>query len=112
MARFKELYPTVPVNMVYELPNFKVMVGYFLTSEEALVLWGKIKGEFDGRWLFVPILHWMTWKRARYRRSNFWMTDRLRQKRRENRALRNTQCEVFLLEMKFFLKKCKKRYNS
>ena len=47
MTRFKELYPTVPVNMVYELPNFKVMVGYFLTSEEALVLWGKIKGEFD-----------------------------------------------------------------
>ena len=33
--------------MVYELPNFKVMVGYFLTSEEALVLWGKIKGEFE-----------------------------------------------------------------
>ena len=47
VARFKDLYPTVPVNMVYELPNFKVMVGYFLTSEEALVLWGKIKGEFD-----------------------------------------------------------------
>ena len=47
VARFKNLYPTVPVNMVYELPNFKVMVGYFLTSEEALVLWGKIKGEFE-----------------------------------------------------------------
>ncbi len=47
VARFKDLYPTVPVNMVYELPNFKVMVGYFLTSEEALVLWGKIKGEFE-----------------------------------------------------------------
>lgn len=37
------------------------------------------------------------------------MTDRLRQKRRENRALRNTQCEVFLLEMKFFLKKMQKK---
>lgn len=47
VTRFKDLYPTVPVNMVYELPNFKVMVGYFLTSEEALVLWGKIKGEFE-----------------------------------------------------------------
>lgn len=47
LSRFKELYPETPAYMVYENPYFKVTVGNCLSLEEAIILWGRIKGDFD-----------------------------------------------------------------
>lgn len=47
LSRFKELYPGIPAEMTYDNPYFKVTVGYCLTSEEAIILLGKIKDAFD-----------------------------------------------------------------
>ena len=46
-ARFKEIYPDIPTYMSYVNPYFRVTVGDCLTKEEAIILWGKIKGAFD-----------------------------------------------------------------
>ena len=47
MNRFKEIYPDIPVYMVYDNPYFKVTVGNCLTEDEARILQGKIQGAFD-----------------------------------------------------------------
>lgn len=47
MKRFRELFPGVPVEMVYDKIYFKVKAGNCLTSDEAITLWGRIKGVFD-----------------------------------------------------------------
>lgn len=47
MARFRELYPAVPVYMSYENPYFKVTVGNCTTKEEAIILKGQIEGSFS-----------------------------------------------------------------
>lgn len=47
MNRFKELFAGVPVEMVYDKIYFKVKAGNCLTSDEAITLWGRIKGVFD-----------------------------------------------------------------
>lgn len=46
-ARFKEFFPDVPAYMSYENPYFKVTVGNCVSTEEAIVLWGRVKGSFD-----------------------------------------------------------------
>ncbi len=46
-SRFRELFPDIPTYMVYENPYFKVTVGNCLTNEEAIILWGRIKWNFD-----------------------------------------------------------------
>ncbi len=45
--RFREMFPDVPTYMSYDNPYFKVTVGNCLTMEEAIILWGKVKGSFD-----------------------------------------------------------------
>lgn len=50
-AAFEEAYPDVKVYMVYENPYFKVSVGNCVTSEEAIVLLGRIKAHFPGAYL-------------------------------------------------------------
>ena len=47
LSQFKELYPDIPAGMVYENPYFKVTVGNCISSEEAIILWGRIKKQFD-----------------------------------------------------------------
>ncbi|MBE5034601.1 hypothetical protein [Gallalistipes aquisgranensis] len=47
LTRFRELHPDTPAYMVYENPYFKVTVGNCLSLEEAIILWGRIKGDFD-----------------------------------------------------------------
>lgn len=48
ISRFKDIYPDIPAYMDYDnMPYFKVTVGNCLTSEEAIILWGKIKDAFD-----------------------------------------------------------------
>ena len=51
MAKFKEIYPSIPVYMDYDDPYFKVTVGNCLTSEEAIILLGKIRDAFDRAFL-------------------------------------------------------------
>ena len=46
-ARFNEIYPDIPAYWKYEAPYFSVSVGNCLTSEEAIILWGKINSAFD-----------------------------------------------------------------
>lgn len=45
-ALFKETYPGIMVYPVYENPYFKVAVGNCLTSEEAIILKGKVAATF------------------------------------------------------------------
>lgn len=52
-ARFSELFPEVPVHMVYENPYFKVTAGNCLTNEEAVVLWGRVKSSFNTAFVVV-----------------------------------------------------------
>lgn len=43
---FEEKYPGIRAYMVYENPYFKVTVGNCLTAEEAIILRGRIAGDF------------------------------------------------------------------
>ena len=43
---FKENYPGIKVYMVYENPYFKVAVGDCLTTEEAIILKGRVSSAF------------------------------------------------------------------
>ncbi len=45
--RFSEAFPNIPVYLVYETPNYKVTVGNCLTSDEAVMLWGRVKDGFE-----------------------------------------------------------------
>lgn len=47
MKRFGEIYAGVPVEMVYDKIYFKVKAGNCLSYDEAITLWGRIKGMFD-----------------------------------------------------------------
>jgi len=47
LSQFRSLFPGVPAYMVYENPYFKVSAGNCVTYEEAVVLWGNVKGSFD-----------------------------------------------------------------
>ena len=54
MARFLEIYPDIPAYMDYDnIPYFKVTVGNCLKMEEAIILWGRIRDDFD-RAFIVP----------------------------------------------------------
>lgn len=44
---FREEYPGISTYVTYESPNFKVTVGDCTSMEEAVKLWGRIKGRFD-----------------------------------------------------------------
>lgn len=48
---FESTYPGVRVHMVYQTPYYKVTVGDCLTSEEAIILKGKIAGTFPKAFL-------------------------------------------------------------
>ncbi len=48
---FAEAFPDVQVYMVYENPYFKVSAGNCVTSEEAIVLLGRIRSRFPGAYL-------------------------------------------------------------
>ncbi|MDR2936015.1 MAG: hypothetical protein LBU80_01555 [Rikenellaceae bacterium] len=45
--RFSEAFPGIPVYLVYEAPNYKVTVGNCLTSDEAVMLWGRVRESFE-----------------------------------------------------------------
>ncbi|MCD7969470.1 MAG: hypothetical protein LUF87_03870 [Alistipes sp.] len=51
LNRFRELYPGIPADMKYDVPDFKVTAGYCLTNEEAIILWGRIKNQFPKAFL-------------------------------------------------------------
>ena len=46
LARFKESFPDIPADMIYENPYFKVAVGNCLTMDEAMIVWGRVKDQF------------------------------------------------------------------
>lgn len=48
---FEEDFADIPVYLVYENPYFKVSAGNCVTSEEAIVLLGKIRGRFPEAYL-------------------------------------------------------------
>lgn len=50
-AAFEEAFPDVRVYMVYENPYFKVTAGNCVTSEEAIVLLGRVRSRFPGAYL-------------------------------------------------------------
>ena len=48
---FRTAFPDIPVYLVYENPYFKVSAGNCVTSEEAIVLLGKIRSQFPEAYL-------------------------------------------------------------
>ena len=46
MTQFRETFPDIPAYLDYETPYFKVKVGNCVNYEEAITLWGKVKGVF------------------------------------------------------------------
>ncbi len=52
--KFKEDYPNVGLDLVYDSPYFKITVGQYLTKEEAIMLWGALKDEYPTSFV-VPI---------------------------------------------------------
>ena len=48
---FETAFPDIPVYLVYENPYFKVSAGNCVTSEEAIVLLGKIRSQFPEAYL-------------------------------------------------------------
>lgn len=46
MAAFKEIHPDIPAYPSYNT-SFKVTVGNCLNETEAIMLWGRVKGDFD-----------------------------------------------------------------
>ncbi len=46
MAQFHETFPDIAVYLDYETPYFKVKVGNCVSYEEAITLWGRVKGVF------------------------------------------------------------------
>lgn len=47
VGRFKSIFPDVPTYLTYETPYFKVSVGNCTSIEEAIILWGRVKENFD-----------------------------------------------------------------
>ena len=47
MARFQNAFPDIPAYLVYENPYFKVTVGNCLTLDEAMIVLGRVKSQFD-----------------------------------------------------------------
>lgn len=57
-SRFDAMFPHISSNVEYTAPYFKVTVGTFLTREEAIILWGRLVGEFPTAYVInqqVPI---------------------------------------------------------
>jgi len=46
MTQFRETFPDIAAYLDYETPYFKVKVGNCVSYEEAITLWGKVKGVF------------------------------------------------------------------
>lgn len=55
-ALFEETYPGVKVYMVYDVPYFKVSVGNCLTTEEAIILKGRVSATFPKAFLKNEVL--------------------------------------------------------
>ena len=54
--RFEETFPGVSVYMVYESPWFSVSVGNCLSTEEAIILKGRVSGAFPKAFLKNEVL--------------------------------------------------------
>ncbi len=50
-AKFKELYPEIPSYLVYENPYFKITVGNCTSSQEAIIMLGKLRENFPKSFL-------------------------------------------------------------
>lgn len=46
-SRFEAMFPDTPAYLDYDKLYFRVSVGNCLTRDEAIILWGQIKGAFD-----------------------------------------------------------------
>lgn len=47
MDSFREKFPDIPISLVHDNANFKVFAGYCLTKDEALIVWGRVKNDFN-----------------------------------------------------------------
>ena len=51
--RFKSLFPDIPAEIIYNPPPYyKVAVGYCLSKDEVVMIFGRVKGAFPGA--FIP----------------------------------------------------------
>ena len=50
-ARFRAQFPGVPTYMAYEIPSWVVTVGNCITTEEALMLWNRVRRNFSTAFL-------------------------------------------------------------
>ena len=54
LEEFKELYPTLPVRLIFETPNYKIRTGNFSTEREALEMLERIKRRFKAAFVLKP----------------------------------------------------------
>lgn len=63
MAGFKEAYPDVHCDIRYENPYFKVLAGNCVTSEDAVILLGRIRSSFPEAYIMredIPLNNFIT----------------------------------------------------
>lgn len=51
MAQFKTAFPDIPAEISYENPYWKVAVGNCLTKDEAMIIFGRVKGQFTSAYI-------------------------------------------------------------
>lgn len=57
-ARFNNEFPGIPTYLVYENPSFMVTVGNYVTIDEALILWERVRKSFGTAFLWrgdIPV---------------------------------------------------------
>jgi len=62
LEQFRNNFPDIPVYWSYDNPYFKVTVGDCLTSEEAIVIWGRVKNVYDKAFVVredIPLKNFM-----------------------------------------------------
>lgn len=51
MSRFRGAFPDIPSEISYENPYWKVAVGNCLTKDEAMIVFGRVKGQFGSAFI-------------------------------------------------------------
>lgn len=54
LEEFKELFPTLETQLIFETPNYKIRVGSYTTEREALEALGPVKRKFPAAFVLKP----------------------------------------------------------
>lgn len=54
LEEFKEMFPTLETQLVFETPNYKIRVGSYATEREAMEALGTVKRKFPAAFVLKP----------------------------------------------------------